>query len=282
MTLIVLHDENRYVGGAKISDDELRDRIERLLATDTLIREDDEPIRKTNALYEAEVQPGVMLWQLLFEPENQRLSRDINFQLQLAVDQSTVVAEDEVIQATVVGALGPFASSDHYVVDSESDWRSAVREDLHLAPGASAEFHQRCSKAFPRLHLSASFPKCLDTFDGGLQRYARLIVRCFSELNDEWTLPPGADLPEQLRSFSISSGFDTTLEGNGDRKPALSFKFAVDDTRSEIVLCEPHMKISGCDDEGDHTFRHHRIYFAPRSHDSFGNHVLVGHAGKHL
>jgi hypothetical protein len=132
------------------------------------------------------------------------------------------------------------------------------------------------------LRLSSAFPGCLDTFEDGHHQFVNLLVRCFSALNDEWHFSDGQDLKEYLRKFSASSRFETTFEGNGERKADFTFEFYEGEPNAEKVVCEPHMKISSIDNQGDTEHRFHRIYFSPRLLDKHDRRVLVGHAGKHL
>ena len=276
-----MHDEQRYRGLAVVSSDTLADLIQRMLSIEDFLKDAEERISKVETLYEVEVQPGVHLWQLLFDSEGY-ISRDLALQLNLAIDRAATIDVQGIAAAQPVGALGLFDQTQHSRIDSKADLMNLFREDLCINPGSSQQFYDRCELAFPRLEFSSAFPNCLDTFEDGHHRFVSLLVSCFSALNDTWHFADGQDLKEYLRSFSSSSRFETTLEGNGERKSAFTFEFYSGEPNAEKVVCEPHMKISATDQKGDTEHRFHRIYFSPRLLEKNGRRVLVGHAGKHL
>ncbi|MNN33428.1 hypothetical protein D3C81_1471880 [compost metagenome] len=232
-------------------------------------------------MYEAEIQPGLLVWQLLYENRGDLLSRDNIKLLQLALDQTRQATSATIAQATIKSILGPFGETEANAINSYGDWHNHVRKSLATEPQESDAFCDDFRMAFPRLKFSDAFPQCIDTFEGGYKRHSIVLVHCLSALNDHWQWD-GGDLTQYLRAFSTQSSISTTQEGNGSRKPALTFSFKSIDGRSENVLCEPHMKLTQSDVAGDSTFYFHRIYFYPRSHATFEGQLLIGHAGEHL
>lgn len=282
MPRLIFHCAARYTGSAVIEAVDLTDRAERLVELDDHIREAGEPILKEDDVWEAEVEPGLPVWKLLFEDQRDLLSRDLSRSLQLALDQSASITADQLDECVIQGTLGLFPGGDATQLDQKCDLRTLVRAHMDAEPGDAAAFCEDCGIAFPRLLFSESFPACVATFDGGHHLHAGVLVRCLAALNDDWPTWDGGDLPQALRAFSAQCGFTTTLEGDGDRKDALTFSFKVEEGRSERVLCEPHMKLGSSDKAGDNTYHFHRIYFCPRPHPLFAEKLLVGHAGKHL
>ena len=281
MPRIVFHCASHYANPCVLPIDEFTECIERLLDLHQYISSTGEPIFKEEEVYEAEIQPGLLVWQLLYENHGSILSRDNIKLLQLALDQARQSTSVALAQATIQGSLGPFSNAQANTLESYGDWYNLVRKSLATEPQEPPAFCDDFRAAFPRLIFSDAFPNCINTFDGGYKRYSRTLVHCLSALNDHWQWD-GGDLTQYLRAFSAQSNVSTTQEGNGDRKPALTFSFKADSDRLEAVLCEPHMKLTQSDVPGDNTFYFHRIYFYPRAHVTFQGKLLIGHAGEHL
>ncbi|WKV98443.1 hypothetical protein PYV50_09565 [Pseudomonas sp. H22_DOA] len=195
-------------------------------------------------------------------------------------DQSPLLEENHINEAILTGTIGLYESNSENSLKTASDWMHFVRSDLITNEKTVEKFYADFTTAFPRLKFSNLFPACLNSFDGGHPRFTATITRCLSSLNDDWICDAKGDLPLMLRAFSSKSNCTTTLEGNGERKEALTFKFSSGHEHFEQVLCEPHMKLEHADDLGEYFF--HRIYFCPRQQAKFENKILVGHAGKHL
>lgn len=279
MPRAVFHSVARYTGPGAV---DLADRVESLVVLCDQIRNTGEPVLKEEEVWDAEVEPGLPVWRMLFENEGETLSRDLARSLQIVIDQAASLGEGQLAGVNVQGALGLFANGNATQLNTASDLRTLVRSHMGGEPQDAAVFCADCAIAFPRLKLSNAFPQCISTFDGGYQQYAGVLVRCLEALNDDWTNFERGDLPKTLKAFSARSGFETNMEGNGDRKDELSFAFSVEEGISERVICEPHMKLGSSDIAGDNKYYFHRIYFNPRGHTSFPGLTLIGHAGKHL
>lgn len=282
MPRTVFHCAARYEGSGEGCENDLASRIEGLIGLDDSLRAVGERVCKEDAVWEVEIQPGLPVHQLLFDEQLGLLSRDVRSALSLAIDRAVSITQGELAMSEIQGALGPFPADGVTELNSEADWRGLVRIQLEAEPGVAEDFFADCCLAFPRLKFSQDFPDCIGTFDGGYAANSGVLVKALTALNDQWSIHESGDLKQILKIFSALCGFSTTMEGNGDRKGALTFTFKVDDKRSETVLCEPHMKLDASGAAGDNTFHFHRIYFNPRAHASFEGKVLVGHAGKHL
>lgn len=281
MPRIVFHCASLYTNPQVLPDVELTESVEQLLDLHSYIFSTGEPIYRDERVYDAQIQPGLQVWQLLFENHGNFLSRDNIRLLQIALDQARQSTTAIIAQATILGTLGPFRQNSANELTNYGDWHNHVRKSLATEPQELDAFCDDFRVAFPRLKFSEAFPNCINTFDGGYKRHSIALVHCLSALNDHWQWD-GGDLTQYLRAFSTQSNTPTTQEGSGARKPALTFSFKISDNRSERVLCEPHMKLTQSDVAGDDKFYFHRIYFYPRPHTNFQAKLLVGHAGEHL
>ncbi|MFK3772120.1 hypothetical protein [Pseudomonas sp. NPDC089406] len=282
MTRLVHHEISRYLEASVSRGDELEDLIDKVFCLFQCIIKSGEPVYKEEALYEVEICPGVTLCDLIYGSTDSGLSRDCLYAFRSMIDQSPIINTEDLGKATLIGTIGVIPGESEFDLDLEGDWISFVRRDLVQNHKSLENFYADFSIAFPRLKFSNKFPQCMDTFAGGHSGYAGVITRSLSSLNDDWTGFVAGDLPATLREFSTSSRCPTSLEGNGDRKDALTFPFSTISERSEFILCEPHMKLESSDAVGDTEYYYHRIYFSPRFHNGFGEKILVGHAGKHL
>ena len=86
---------------------------------------------------------------------------------------------------------------------------------------------------------------------------------------------------DALVILSDLGNFDekASTEGNAKRKD--DFTFSVDKGNGEIC-CEPHIKLSKSDIDGDSQYYYHRIYFHEGDKSLFDGRIIVGHIGKHL
>lgn len=280
MTRLVHHEVARYEGKAAISNEELEVYAEQLIYLHKTILESGEAVRKSGDIYYIDVMPGITLCDLIYDPSLAKLSNDCLNNFRLMIDQSPLLGEEHFREASVIGTVGLFYSANEGALNVNSDWIHFVRADLSKNQKPVNDFYSDFKVAFPRLKFSNDFPACLNSFDGGHSSFSATITRCLSSLNDYWFYEGPGDLPKMLREFSTKCNFSTSLEGNGDRKPALTFTFSSGADSVEYVLCEPHMKLEYADNPGEYFF--HRIYFSPCRHESFSNKILVGHAGKHL
>ncbi|MGE7990036.1 hypothetical protein ACQKPE_03105 [Pseudomonas sp. NPDC089554] len=280
MSRLLHHANERYNGNGEIQESQLEDCTERLVTLHKIIVDSGEVVRKEDSLYEVEIFPGVSVCDVIYGDATKLLSHDCLASFRLMIDQSPILNKQHLDNASTVGTLGLLQGGSANDLTSNDDWVQLVRLDLSLNAKSVKDFYADFSAAFPRLKFSNDFPDCMNSFDGGHAPYAATITRSLASLNDDWVENKNGDLPEMLRVFSSKSRFPTSLEGNGARKKALTFSFSLDRDRSELVLCEPHMKLERADIQGEYCY--HRIYFCPRAHDGFYDKILVGHAGRHL
>ncbi len=280
MTRLVHHSCARYHGTAEISNDELETRAQDAINLYKEIIKGGDSVKKEESIYDAEVMPGITLCDIMYNSQIRRLSPDCLSNLRLMIDQSPPLTQLHLDEALLTGTVGLYSSTTPNSLASSGDWIHFVRTDLVKNQKPVDEFFSSFKLAFPRLKFSTEFPLCLTTFSGGHSQFTGIITRSLSSLNDDWVQDEKLDLPKTLRLFSSKSNCSTSLEGNGERKTALTFTFNADRDLSEHVLCEPHMKLEQSDSSGQ--FFYHRIYFCPRSHESFKDKILVGHVGRHL
>lgn len=282
MTRLIHHQTARYLGSGIIRPGQLEELSERLVALYTAIVESGEIVRKEESLYEVEVLPGIALYEIIYGATESHLSHDCLSAFRLMIDQSPIINNQNRADVSITGTIGLIPGREECELDKIEDWISFVRLDLGRNEKTVEDFYADFSIAFPRLKFSNEFPGCMNTFDGGHSAFSGIIIRSLTSLNDAWVEADGGDLPAMLRAFSTQSRCPTSLEGDGNRKEALTFSFSLGSEYSESVLCEPHMKLESSDTEGDTEYYYHRIYFCPRRHNSFADKILVGHAGKHL
>lgn len=280
MTRLIHHGIDRYSGTAAISQEELEASAEQVINLYKTISNSGGVVRKDAELYYTEVLPGILLCDLIYDAAEVKLSPDCLYNFRLMIDQSPPLEEKHINEALTSGTIGLYKSDNENSLSIDSDWMQFVRDDLKTNTKSVEEFYADFTAAFPRLKFSSSFPACLNSFDGGHPRFTATITRCLGSLNDDWSYDAHGDLPLMLRAFSSKSNCTTTLEGNGERKEALTFKFSSELEHFEQVLCEPHMKLEHADDLCGYFF--HRIYFCARQHSKYDSKILVGHAGKHL
>lgn len=280
MTRLIHHCIDRYRGTVVISQEELEAYAEQVIDLYQTILDSGGVVRKKNDLYYTEVLPGLLLCDLIYDAAEIKLSPDCLYNFRRMIDQSPPLEECHVNEASISGTIGLYKSENDNSLSVGTDWMHFVRDDLTNNLRTVEAFYADFTAAFPRLKFSSGFPNCLNSFDGGHLRFTATITRCLSNLNDDWNHDGRGDLPLMLRAFSSKSNCTTTLEGNGERKEALTFKFSLGAEHSEQVLCEPHMKLEHSDDLCGNFF--HRIYFCPRQHAKFEDKILVGHVGKHL
>jgi len=281
MSRLLHHEIERYIGGGEIKADNVEDYVQRLVLLFKYIDFYGEKVKKTYELYDAEIFPGVSICDFIYAEGQKYLSRDSLFSFKLMIDQSPILSQRDFDEALIVGTLGLIVRAEKNAISVVEEWLNFVREDLSSNDKSCEEFYSDFAAAFPNLVFSSAFPECLKTFSGGHELFSRLIVSCLTSLNNNWE-GSGGDLPNLLREFSVKSSCETTLEGDGRRKPDFTFTFAVNKEKNISILCEPHMKLTSSDRVGDGEFYYHRIYFCPRHHEDFKGKVLVGHAGKHL
>lgn len=238
-------------------------------------------IHKEEDLYYAEVLPGIALYQILFECFD-GIGRDMQLLLQLAIDRTvpTTIAELEALGA--VGEVGPWVEKGARSINTLDRWIAVVREQLKAYQGDRDGFLLECREAFPDFIFSKRFPDCLGTFKGNLNDFVSVIVSALVSLADDMSECMKQPTTQAcMKAFTAMSGYETSMEGDADRKEALTFQFAGRDGTIR-VLCEPHIKLHCSARAGDAEYYFHRIYFSSAEHAEFGGKTLIGHIGEHL
>ena len=281
MPASLIHSLNRYDPPIGATPEALVHRFEELLLLDGELRQGGYDIHKDENLYYAEVLPNIALYQLLFENQGY-LSRDMQLQLQLALDRSMSKTLADLERRGAVGELGPWAEDGARSINALDQWVATLHEQLKKYNGDRESFFLECRLAFQDLVFSKNFPNCLGSFKGDLNDFFPVIVSALISLSKY--MPKCMEhttTQECMKAFSAMSGYETSMEGDASRKDALTFQFAGKDGTVRIV-CEPHMKLndSACPGDSEHYF--HRIYFSSTQHPEFKGKILIGHIGKHL
>ena len=131
-------------------------------------------------------------------------------------------------------------------------------------------FSQNCFNSIKSIqkndiaYFSFPFVKALSAF----QKCAPQIKNSTSNQND-------------LKIIGSTAGFECTPQGSKKDK-RFDFKFKIDQKNEEIIFCEYHLKINKCNNEGDSTHYHNRIYFGLRQTLTKGKIICIGHIGGHL
>lgn len=277
----LIHSLGRYDSPPGAAPEALVGRLDALLALDGELREAGYAIHKDEDLYYAEVLPDIALYQILFEnPEE--IGRDMQLLLQLAIDRavSTTLAELEALGT--VGELGPWGEEGARSIVSLDRWIAVVREQLKSHRGDREGFFLECRLAFPNFVFSKRFPDCLGTLKGDMDDFVAVIMSALISLSDD--MPECMAQPTTqacMKAFTAKSGFETSMEGDANRKDALTFQFAGKDGPIR-VLCEPHIKLHCSARAGDTEYYFHRIYFSSAEHAEFKGKTLIGHIGEHL
>jgi|GEM_PF-6627755 hypothetical protein len=281
MPASLIHSLGRYDAPPGATIDALIDRLETLLLLDSALRKAGHEIHKEDGLYEAQVLPTLALWQILYE-NNEGIGRDMQRLLQLAVDTAVPTTMPMLEEIGAVGELGPWVENGGRSIQTIDGWIAVLRKELKEYQGYAIGFLQDCRTAFPDFVFSNDFPACLDTLKGDLSDFIAEIVSALVSLADD--MPECMKQPtthDCMEAFTAMSGYETSMEGNADRKDALTFQFAGQKSTSRI-LCEPHIKLHRSARAGDTEYYFHRIYFSTAQHDGFEDKTLIGHIGKHL
>jgi hypothetical protein len=281
MPASLIHSLRRYDSPLGAELETLIERLEALLLLDDELRKAGHKIHKDENLYCANVLPDLALYQIMFENFD-GIGRDLQLLLQLAIDRAVSTTLPELEEQGAVGELGPWAEEEARSVNALSRWIAIVREELKAYQGGRDDFFQECTLAFPNFVFSKRFPDCLGTVDGELKDFVEVIVSALISLADDMPTCMKQPTPQAcMKAFTAMSKFETSMEGNADRKEALTFHFAGNDGPIRI-LCEPHIKLHCSARAGDTKFYFHRIYFSSIGHAEFNGRTLIGHIGEHL
>lgn len=276
---------------------DLQNSIEQLSEDCEFIRQYDETIYRHASIYEECLWLNYQILDILYNPIYADLiGRDYYYMLQTIIDRATETAIDNDIVLVMLDAhekhqvhgllcLHEVPQVDsRYCVYNRNDWFAFHRYFLGYYPISEDWFAASCRKYFPKLHFHTDISSTLRTLkNGGLENFSQTIVRglsCLNDVFDDCRIPN--NIPATLKQFSSRSGFETSNEGDAQRRNELSFSFVNNQGLVESVYCEPHLKISKSDKPGDSHFYFNRIYFHPGKENIVHGNVLIGHIGGHL
>ena len=277
----LLHSFRRYDPPPGATLESLIGRLDALLALNAELRDAGYEIHKEEGLYDVEILPDLALWQILYESGN-GIDRDMQRLFQLAVDTAVSTSLAKLEGLGTVCELGPWAEGEVRSIDSLDRWIAVLREQLKAYEGNHEGFFLECRQAFPDFVFSKEFPDCLRTFKGDLSDFIGEIVSALISLAED--MPDCMEQPstyECMRAFKAKSGYETSMEGDADRKDALTFRF-MGEGSTVPILCEPHIKLHRSIHAGDTEYYFHRIYFSSTNHTEFEGKTLIGHIGEHL
>ncbi|MDE4907161.1 hypothetical protein L0665_00770 [Methanogenium marinum] len=101
-------------------------------------------------------------------------------------------------------------------------------------------------------------------------------------MNDEFqSIAEGKQLNVALREFGLIISEECSLEGNDRNERNFTFLFE-NGGESRTVCCEPHIKMSKSDHDGDGHYYFNRLYFHQGIPEFCEGKVLMGHIGRHL
>jgi len=279
MPASLIHSLGRYDPPPNATLAMLINRLELLLEVDCDLRDAGYTVHKEEGLYEAEVVPGLAFCQVLYESYNE-IDRDMQRLLQLAIDTAVSTALNTVEGLGAVGELGPWKGGQR-CVDTLGHWIAHLREHLKTYQGGPEGFFPECCMAFPDFVFSSNFPNCLGTFKGSFTDFIVEIVSALASLSNK--MPECMEQPttyECMKAFTAMSGYETSMEGDAERKDALTFEFIGKEGALRIV-CVPHIKLDRSARAGDTEYYFHRIYFSTEQAE-FPGKTLIGHIGEHL
>jgi hypothetical protein len=281
MVASLIHSLRRYDPPPGATLQVLIGRLDALLVLNAELRDARYIIHKEESLYYAEILPDLALYKILYE-SCEGIDRDMQRLLQLAIDTAVPTTLAKLEDLGAVGELGPWAEDGARSIDAVDRWTAVLREHLKAYEGNHEGFFLECHEAFPNFVFSQDFPDCLRTFKGDLSDFAAEVVSALISLAKD--MPECMEQPtthECMRAFTAKSGYETSMEGNADRKNALTFRFMGKDGTLRI-LCEPHIKLHRSTRAGDTEHYFHRIYFSSTEHTEFEGKILIGHIGGHL
>jgi hypothetical protein len=276
-----IHSCRRFAAPSCATFEVLIDRLEMVLTLVGELRDAGHDIYKEDGLLDVEVLPGVAVWQFLYV-DGHGVDRDMKLALQISIDQAVARTLPTLEEDGPLGEIGPWAEDDAVSIDDFGAWVSLLRRYLIGYHGSVQGFHLECSRAFPDFVFSEQFPKCLGTFKGDLNDFVAEVVLALVSLADD--MPVCMEQPSTydcMRAFTAKSGYETSMEGNADRKVDFTFQFE-GKGGSLRILCEPHIKLGRSARAGDTEYYYHRIYFSTAQHPDFEGKTFIGHIGKHL
>lgn len=275
---IIIHTAAAYCGPATTRSD-LEERAATLELLDQFLREKQENIWREDSVYESEIQPGIALWQLLYEDHTDY--SDLRRILSPILDRAKTFDTPLGSTQPPTAGIGLWRAGDRFL-EHQNDWYEFRRETLFECGVTPASFCEQAELIFPHFSLSSRFPACLETLEGGFARFLPTVIAALTELHDKLRQALGNhNIVEGLRNFTALSGFETTMEGTADRNEALTFSFN-DNGKEKRLVCAPHMKLASSNVPGDSKHYYNRIYFNPYQENPNSLRIHIGHVGQHL
>ena len=238
---------------------------------------------------------GIRLYQILYENALSDLRQSVRTILLKSFDRIKTVDNltkqiktSRLVQSKdECNGLLTFFNSNHFInelqVKNIQDWYIFHRYCLGKFPLDEENFYLECTRYYPKVSFHQNIPVTLKKLEGGLDSFSQSITKALSQLNDEFhKYHNPTDRITSLRKFSSASGFETTPEGDLQKKKRLNFEFIDQSKNLVTVCCEPHIKLSNSDIDGDSHFYSNRIYFHEGRADIYSGRILVAHIGKHL
>ncbi|WP_347925901.1 hypothetical protein [Pontimicrobium sp. SW4] len=250
-------------------------------------------------IYNVNFIEDIPLLDLMFNEEiaNKNLDRDVRLAIKKIIIESkeTTCTSEEVIEVLLPehdenkchGLIGfntvDSVEPEYQVVYNLNGWFQFRRHYLGLYPKDENFFLDECEKYFPNVVFHENNR---NTIGAILDNFPKKIVYHLTALNDKFRESEDGirHRTQVLDHFSGNCNLDetATLEGHAERKPYFTYDFRNDEKIMQPVCCEPHMKLSSSDVNGDNTYYQHRIYFH-EGFENISNHkILVGHIGEHI
>lgn len=299
--LFLCNSSLKYEDGVTI--EEISEKIICLLQNIIKIKEeieirniDKDRIVKYKGIYEINIYKDYIVSDLLYG-SNQVLNRDVKKALLHIIDRHKEknITENEVftlIQNNNSGCLNGLIClnsisieglDQNVIIKTDKDWYKFHRCFLAKYPVNEDNFYREIKQYFPQIYFNSNVLNSLKSIDGGLEKFASIIVYNLAQLNDKFNLCIQSDLRKTLHVFSGTCGVDATLQGDARKKSKLTFDFVDEDLGiRESVCCEPHLKLKRTNLPGDSTFYSNRIYFNEGIPHIMDGKILVAHIGKHL
>lgn len=236
-------------------------------------------VYKNNEVSSVDFFNGKKLWEVMYL-DNTEFKQDYKTKLIEIVDRSKTLDNQEILALVGLNRIqtGNIIYSIQELLDFYYDYMKNVHDE--------EEFSILIKKYFKNLVFQEKIADTIKTLEGdGLRVFSRDILKSLIYLNDEFKdvlIKNSYDVRKSLIELSTSIGYETTIEGDADRKPAFTFEFLKDDKTKIDVCCEPHIKLSRSSKEGDTTYYYNRLYFHVGKDEIKQKCILIGSIGKHL
>lgn len=167
-------------------------------------------------------------------------------------------------------------------IKTKIDWYKFHRSFLAKYPIDEQNFYNEIKKYFPKIYFHPDVEIALRGLNGGLGRFANMIIHNLTQLNDCFKNFKPSNRTETLNLFSRLCNVVATLEGDASRKHVFTRNFKDENSNIFPICCEPHLKLDRSDSSGDTHNYSNRIYFHEGRPNIEEGRILVAHIGKHL